>query len=65
MDLITDILSYEFNRRALLAAVMIGFMNGYVGGYASAAQLADEIDSLGLSPSAQEHLWQTVRRFKK
>jgi ABC-type Mn2+/Zn2+ transport system permease subunit len=33
MDLITDILSYEFNRRALLAAVMIGFMNGYVGGY--------------------------------
>jgi len=33
MNLITDILSYEFNQRALLAAVMIGFMNGYVGGY--------------------------------
>ena len=33
MNLIIDILSYEFNQRALLAAVMIGFMNGYVGGY--------------------------------
>ncbi|MBM4149307.1 MAG: metal ABC transporter permease [Lentisphaerae bacterium] len=33
MNLITDILSYEFNQRALLVAVMIGFMNGYVGGY--------------------------------
>ena len=33
MNMITDILSYEFNQRALLTAVMIGFMNGYVGGY--------------------------------
>lgn len=33
MNLVTDILGYEFNQRALLAAVMIGFMNGYVGGY--------------------------------
>jgi hypothetical protein len=40
-------------------------LNGYVGGYASVAQLGDEIDSLGLSLPAQEYLWQTVRRFKK
>ena len=33
MNIITDILSYEFNQRALLVAIMIGFMNGYVGGY--------------------------------
>ncbi len=33
MNIITDILSYEFNQRALLVAVMIGFMNGYAGGY--------------------------------
>lgn len=33
MNIFTDILSYEFNQRALLAAVMIGFMNGYAGGY--------------------------------
>ena len=33
MDFLTDIFAYEFNQRALLAAVMIGFMNGYVGGY--------------------------------
>jgi len=33
MSVIADILSYEFNQRALLAAVMIGFMNGYVGAY--------------------------------
>lgn len=40
-------------------------LNGYVGGYASAAQLADEIDRLGLSPPAQDYLWQIVRRFTK
>ena len=40
-------------------------LNGYVGGYGSVAQLAEEIDSLGLSSPAQEYLWQTVRRFKK
>ncbi len=33
MSVIADILSFEFNQRALLAAVMIGLMNGYVGGY--------------------------------
>lgn len=40
-------------------------LNGYVGGYASVAQLAEEIDGLGLSASAQAHLWQVVRRFGK
>ena len=39
-------------------------LNGYVGGYASVEQLAGEIDSLGLSPPAQEHLRQVVQRFK-
>ncbi len=33
MSSVMDIFGYEFNQRALLAAVMIGFMNGYVGGY--------------------------------
>jgi hypothetical protein len=40
-------------------------LNGYVGEYASVAQLAEEIESLGLSPPAQAHLWQVVRRFEK
>jgi methionine-S-sulfoxide reductase len=40
-------------------------LNGFVGGYGSAAQLAEEIDSLGLSSPAQDYLWQTVRRFEK
>jgi methionine-S-sulfoxide reductase len=40
-------------------------LNGYAGGHASAAQLAEEIDSLGLSAPAQAYLWQTVRRFTK
>jgi len=40
-------------------------LNGYVGGYASVAQLEEEIDSLGLSGPAQEYLWQVVRRFGK
>lgn len=33
MDWLTEILSYQFNQRALLAAAMIGFLNGYIGGY--------------------------------
>lgn len=33
MNFLSDLLAYEFNQRALLAAVMIGFMNGYIGGY--------------------------------
>jgi peptide-methionine (S)-S-oxide reductase len=40
-------------------------LNGYTGGYASVAQLAEEIDSLGLSQPAQEYLWQVARRFGK
>ena len=33
IETIQEILSYQFNQRALLAAVMIGFLNGYMGGY--------------------------------
>ncbi|HMO05225.1 MAG TPA: metal ABC transporter permease [Kiritimatiellia bacterium] len=33
IDALQDMLSYQFNQRALLAAVMIGFLNGYTGGY--------------------------------
>ncbi len=33
IDAIAEILSYQFNQRALLAAVMIGFLNGFTGGY--------------------------------
>lgn len=40
-------------------------LNGYVGGYATLAQLEEEIESLGLSPAGQEALWQVVRRFAK
>ncbi|HMP89809.1 MAG TPA: metal ABC transporter permease [Kiritimatiellia bacterium] len=33
IESIQEILSYQFNQRALLAALMIGFLNGYTGGY--------------------------------
>lgn len=33
LTVLSDMLTYEFNQRALLAAVMIGFLNGYVGAY--------------------------------
>jgi len=33
MEWIESVLQYEFNQRALLGALMIGFMNGYFGGY--------------------------------
>lgn len=40
-------------------------LNGYVGGYASATQLAEEIDSLGLSSAGQDELRNIIRRFGK
>ena len=33
MTSIVDMVHYGFNQRALLAAIMIGFLNGYLGGY--------------------------------
>lgn len=38
-------------------------LNGYAGGYASAAQLEEEIERLGLSRPAQEYLRQVMQRF--
>ncbi|HMP74596.1 MAG TPA: metal ABC transporter permease [Kiritimatiellia bacterium] len=32
-ELLAEIFSYQFNQRAMVAALMIGFLNGYVGGY--------------------------------
>ena len=61
-----DILEmYREDRMGWINSTAAVRLNGYVGGYASAAQLAEEIDSLGLSAPAREHLWQTVRRFGK
>jgi methionine-S-sulfoxide reductase len=37
-------------------------LNGYAGGYGTQAQLAEEIDRLGLSPQGRDYLEQTVRR---
>ncbi len=33
METLQDMFSFQFNQRALLAALMIGFLNGYAGGY--------------------------------
>lgn len=33
IEAIREMMSYEFNQRAVLAAMMIGFLNGYIGGY--------------------------------
>ena len=33
MEGLLDIFGYSFNQRALVAAVMIGFLNGFFGGY--------------------------------
>ncbi len=33
IEAVGEMLSYQFNQRALLAAMMIGFLNGYIGGY--------------------------------
>lgn len=56
---------YEDDMMGWINSTAAARLNGYVGGYASAAQLAEEIDSLGLSSPAQDYLWQIVQRFKK
>lgn len=61
-----DILEiYRDNPTGWINSTAAARLNGYVGGYASVAQLEEEIDNLGLSAAAQEHLWQVVRRFGK
>jgi len=61
-----DILAiYRDDTRGWINSTAAARLNGYVGGYASAAQLAEEIDSLGLPAPVQAYLWQVVRRFEK
>lgn len=33
IEFFQETLSYQFNQRALLAAIMVGFLNGFIGGY--------------------------------
>lgn len=56
---------YRDNPLGWINSTAAARLNGYIGGYAAAEQLADEIDRLGLSTAAQEALWQIVRRFKR
>lgn len=59
-----DILEiYRDNPTGWINSTAAARLNGYVGGYATAAQLEKEIDSLGLSSPAQEHLRRLVQRF--
>jgi peptide-methionine (S)-S-oxide reductase len=60
-----DILEIYCDPGGWINSTVAARLNGYIGGYASVTQLAEEIDSLGLSQPAQEHLWQVVRRFGK
>jgi methionine-S-sulfoxide reductase len=61
-----DILEiYRDNPGSWINSTAAARLNGYVGGYATMAQLEEEIDSLGLSAPAREELLKVVGRFKK
>ena len=48
------------NETALVNSTAAARVNGYLGGYGSAAQLNEELDALGLSPEGQRALRQRV-----
>ncbi|MDX1521985.1 MAG: hypothetical protein R3264_10190 [Anaerolineae bacterium] len=61
-----DILEiYRDNPTGWINSTAAARRNGYAGGYATMAQLEEEIDSLGLSSPARDYLEKTVRRFRK
>lgn len=61
-----DILEiYRENPMGWINSTAAARLNGYVGGYATVAQLEDEIESLGLSLPAQEYLHKIVQRFER
>lgn len=60
-----DILEIYHNPTDWINSTAAARLNGYVGGYATIAQLEDEIDSLGLSLPVREYLHEVVQRFKR
>lgn len=45
----------------LIASTAAARLNGYLGGFGSRAQLEQELETLGLSPTTRQHLLDTVR----
>ena len=61
-----DILEiYRENQMGWINSTAAARLNGYVGGYATMAQLEEEIESLGLSSTGQAELRKIVGRFGK
>lgn len=52
----------HYSPKAFTGSTVAARLNAYVGGAASEAQLAGELDSFGLSPRAQQRLLAQVRR---
>jgi methionine-S-sulfoxide reductase len=47
--------------RDFIHSTAVTRLNGYAGGHGNHTQLAQEIDSLGLSPKGRKRLWQLVK----
>ena len=67
-ELARELLRIYPDPKAFMDSTAAARLNGYLGGYGTAAQLAWEIDRLGLSPAARELLLELVgarsrRRF--
>ena len=61
-----DILEiYRDNMMGWINSTAAARLNGYVGGYATMAQMEEEINSLGLSSTGQAELRKIVSRFRK
>ncbi len=55
-----EAIQIEYDPADLVASTAVARVNGYLGGYGSAASLRAELESLGLSPAGQEILLKKV-----
>ena len=63
--LVTEYHTIYPNFEDFINSTAVARVNGYIGGYATMAQLEKEINSLGLSSVGQERLRRTVQQFRK
>jgi methionine-S-sulfoxide reductase len=59
-DLLNEFRALYPEEEEFINSTAVARVNGYLGGNGSLAQLQAEIDGLGLSPAAQEELWDLV-----
>jgi peptide-methionine (S)-S-oxide reductase len=57
-----ELQAYYPDTKDFYASTAVARVNGYLGGFGSAANLQKEIDQLGLSADGKKLLWEVVKR---